>query len=84
MADHFQLAAEEREQRIPSGQFTCIEDRAGWAHSVLFRAGCLERVQRGLYRIAQQGRDLLTQHSAGLNGREIKRMFGVSRASPKA
>ena len=51
---------------------------------MLFRASCLERVQRGLYRIAQHGRDLLTQHSAGLNGREIKRLFGVSRASPKA
>ena len=77
MADHFGLSPEELQQRIPSGQFTRIADRTGWAQYALFRAGCLDRVRRGYYKISQHGIDLLATNPGGLNGRQIKPTAGA-------
>lgn len=84
MADHFDLSPEERQQRIPSGQFTTIADRTGWAQSALFRAGCLDRVRRGYYRISQHGLDLLASNPGGFDGRRITPSMDVASETVQA
>jgi restriction system protein len=56
------ISAEELAQRIPSGQFTVFESRTGWARSYLFKAGLIERVSRGTYRITDAGRRILAEY----------------------
>jgi restriction system protein len=56
------LSAAELAERIPSGQFTVFESRTGWARSYLFKAGLIERVSRGTYRITDKGRRALEEY----------------------
>jgi len=56
------LSAAELAERIPSGQFTVFESRTGWARSYLFKAGFIERVSRGTYRISDKGRRALEEY----------------------
>jgi restriction system protein len=56
------LSSTELAKRIPSGQFTVFESRTGWARSYLFKAGLIERVSRGTYRITEAGRRVLEQY----------------------
>ena len=60
------LSAAELAERIPSGQFTVFESRTGWARSYLFKAGLIERVSRGTYRITAKGRNALTEYPGEL------------------
>lgn len=53
------LSAAELSQRLPSGAFTVVENRIGWARTYLFKAGLIERVTRGTYRITPAGRTML-------------------------
>lgn len=55
VADEMQLSDDVREQTVSSGQGR-LENRVGWATSSFFRAGLLERVRRGWYRITDDGR----------------------------
>jgi restriction system protein len=62
LADTFDLSAEDRAERIPSGRVTTLQNRVGWAAMYLFRAGLLERPRRAHYRITDRGRATLTEH----------------------
>jgi restriction system protein len=62
LADHFKLSAMDREEMLPSGIRTRYHDRATWSLTYLFRAGLLERPERGRYRITQSGLDLLSSN----------------------
>ncbi len=59
MAESFKLSAEEREQRISSGQSTYIQNRTGWAKTYLKKAGLLASPKRGLIQITDRGREVL-------------------------
>ncbi len=56
------LTPDELSQRLPSGQFTVVENRIGWARTYLFKAGLIERVARATYRISDAGRRMLESH----------------------
>jgi restriction system protein len=58
MADKFKLSEEERKATLESGTHV-IGSRVHWATYYLFRAGLLERVERGKYRISSKGKDAL-------------------------
>lgn len=49
----------ELRRRIPSGPSTIFENRAGWARTYLKKAGLIEPVARGQYRITRRRLDLL-------------------------
>lgn len=57
VAEHLELSAEARSQRIPSGQKRYV-NRTNWACSGLTQAGLLERPKRGWYQITEDGRDV--------------------------
>lgn len=61
IANRFQLTAEEREERTPSG-VRAYESRASWAVSYISTAGFIERVSRGVYRITDKGKAKLMEH----------------------
>jgi restriction system protein len=60
------LTAEELAERLPSGQFTVFESRTGWARTYLHKAGMIERVSRGTYRITEVGRRSLEMYPTEL------------------
>ena len=68
MAESFKLSAEEREQRIPSGQSTYIQNRTGWAKTYLKKAGLLASPKRGLIQITDRGREVLSKKPGRIDG----------------
>ncbi len=59
LAEQFNMNEAEMAERIPSGQSTIFENRVGWARTYLKKAGLIEPVLRGQYRITPRGLDVL-------------------------
>jgi restriction system protein len=62
IADDFQLTEDERARLIPSGGQSVIRNRIGWAQSHMTKAGLVERVGWGEYRITDRGRKVLAEN----------------------
>jgi restriction system protein len=62
LAEHFDLSPADRQERIPSGSVSTLQNRVGWAATYLFRAGLLERPRRAHYRITKRGRAMLDEY----------------------
>ena len=62
LADQFNLSAEERQQLLPSGQQPVFRNRTGWARTYLAKAGLIERVRRGHFRITDRGLSVLASN----------------------
>ena len=60
VAAEFQLAAEEREQLLGSGQQTIIRNRIGWAHTYMKKAALITSTRRGFFRITERGQSVLS------------------------
>ena len=56
-----ELTAEDLQELLPSGQQAVFSNRIAWAVSYMTRAGLVERVRRGVYRVSTQGTQLLDQ-----------------------
>jgi restriction system protein len=63
VAAEFKLTPMEIAQRLPSGKFTVIANRMGWARTYLSKAGLIENVSRGVWKISAAGRVFLAAHS---------------------
>ena len=74
-ADDLGVTADQREELIPSGQPRYI-NRALWSLSYLFRAGAVDRPNRGHYRITDVGRSLLATHPAAITERDLRDLDG--------
>jgi restriction system protein len=74
ISEFFQLTDEEIDAKLPSGQQTYIDNRTGWARTHLKKAGCLDYVSRGIYRITERGLDLLKKNEAKVDN-NILRQF---------
>ena len=61
------LTAEDIQELLPSGRQTVFSNRLAWAVSYMTRAGLVERVRRGVYRVATQGTQLLDQAPARID-----------------
>lgn len=59
VAKYCQLSSEQLAERLPSGRQATFENRVAWANVYLQRAGLIETVKRGVYRITDRGRDVL-------------------------
>ena len=71
MADEFNLSAEERAAKVPSGQRR-IDNRAGWALSYLVQAGLIERPGRGLVKISDEGREALDKNPKRIDSKTLE------------
>src|SRR5690606_22752191 len=64
VTEAFQLTEAERQEMLPSGRQTIINNRIGWARTYLNKAGLLSIPAKGLVQITERGREAL------LNGPE--------------
>jgi restriction system protein len=80
MADHFNLSAEDRAARIPSGHATYVRNRVGWAMTFLTKAALIEKVAPRVYQITDRGRGFLAEHSVSFSPRDLARLPGWKEA----
>lgn len=59
IATDLNLAPEDISQKLPSGVQTVFANRIAWSAVYLAKAGALERIKRGVFRITGRGRELL-------------------------
>ena len=55
LAKHFDLTEEEISKLLPSGYQEVFYNRIGWARTYLKKAGLIEYVSRGMFRITKEG-----------------------------
>jgi restriction system protein len=60
LSKEFGLSPEEQQKTLPSGQQTVIRNRIGWARTYLAKAGLIETVRRGLFRMTEKGKTILS------------------------
>lgn len=68
----FNLSKEEREQLLPSGKQRVIANRVGWSRTHLKKAGLLEYVARGVYKITRRGLDVLQQNPNRIDNKTLR------------
>jgi restriction system protein len=59
LSKEFGLSAEEQQRMLPSGQQTVIRNRIGWARTYMAKAGLIDSVRRGFFRLSQKGKTIL-------------------------
>ena len=60
LSKEFELTPEEQQKTLPSGQQTVIRNRIGWARTYLAKAGLIETVRRGFFRMTEKGKTILS------------------------
>lgn len=76
LAYRFNLTEDQKGELLPSGTQTIIGNRTGWAKFYLERAGLLETVKRGVYKITEEGLNLLDSNPTEIN-------VGLLKTQPK-
>ena len=72
VADSFDLTDVERNERLPSGRQTVINNRVGWARTYLNKAGLLQIPERGMVQITERGTEALTHGPERITVRWLK------------
>jgi restriction system protein len=67
------LSESDLAEMLPSGRQTTFANRVAWANIFLQRAGLLEKVARGVYRISQEGRRVLGEAPERIDMRFLER-----------
>lgn len=67
IGDVMNISQEDREDMIPSGQTTRLANRVGWARTHMNKAGLIEQVTRGNYRITEGGKAVVENPPENLN-----------------
>lgn len=67
VSDQFDLSPDDRALLLPSGKQTVVRNRVAWAKSFLTKAGLLESVDWGQFRITDRGRNVLAQKPARID-----------------
>lgn len=80
MIKTFRLSPEEAAQLLPSGQSPTIRSRTGWAMTYLTKAGLIEKVTRGTYRLTDRGREFLTKYPQQISVSDLEAIPGFEEA----
>ncbi len=67
LADLLNLSEDDRKQRLPSGAANLFYNRLAWAKTYLERAGLIEKVSRGVFRISENGLKVLAAPPARID-----------------
>ena len=59
LAGDLAISQEDTKEKLPSGTQTRYQNRIYWAAIYLHRAGCLERVRRGVFKLTARGQKIL-------------------------
>jgi restriction system protein len=67
VAKQYNLSSDERLQLLPSGQQPIFDNRLGWAKTYLVKALLLESTGRGVFRITERGKTVLSETPKNIN-----------------
>jgi restriction system protein len=67
LAKQFKLSPEERKELLPSGRQYIIENRVGWARTYMKKAGLIESIRRGYFKITERGLQVLAENPEQIN-----------------
>lgn len=67
VADAEGLTPQDVQEMLPSGRQTVLTNRVSWAVLDMERAGLLERVRRGVYRLLPEGENLLSRNPSRID-----------------
>jgi restriction system protein len=67
LAAQFSLSEDKRKELLPSGRQAKFDNRAGWARTYLKKAGLLESIERGKFRITKRGREVLAENPGSID-----------------
>ena len=76
VASELRLTDADLAEMLPSGRQTTFTNRTAWANVFLQRAGLIERVSRGVYRITDEGRKVLAEKPERIDMRFLERYPG--------
>ena len=77
LAIHFKLTDQEKKEMLPSGKQARFSNRVAWSIVYLRRAGLLENSKRGVFRITEQGRELLKENPPKIDIKLLKQYPGI-------
>ncbi|MBZ2163326.1 restriction endonuclease [Alteromonas stellipolaris] len=72
LADKFNLSEEERNETLPSGRQSVLDNRIGWARTYLTKAGLLKATKRAHFVITERGIKALQDTTATINSDYLK------------
>lgn len=72
LADKFDLSDEERNEPLPSGKQSILDNRVGWARTYLTKAGLLKTTKRAHFVITERGTHALQDNNAVINNEYLK------------
>ncbi|MER0335437.1 restriction endonuclease [Vibrio vulnificus] len=72
LADKFELSEAEREERLPSGKQTVLDNRIGWARTYLTKAGLLEVTRRAHFVVTDRGRKAISDPNTEIDNQYLK------------
>lgn len=72
LADKFELSEDERNQTLPSGRQSILDNRVGWARTYLTKAGLLKATRRAHFVITERGIKALQDADATINSEYLK------------
>lgn len=72
LADTFDLTDEERNETLPSGRQSVLDNRIGWARTYLTKAGLLKATKRAHFVITERGIKALQNKNATINSDYLK------------
>ncbi len=73
LAAEFKLTPADRAEMLPSGKQSVFDNRVGWTKTYLDKAGLLETVRRGVYRITKAGKAVLIEQPPRIDKQYLKR-----------
>lgn len=73
LARRFGLSEEDRKILLPSGRAFLFDNRVGWARTYLKKAGLIEYVGKGYFRITDRGKEVLSERPDKLDVKYLKK-----------
>tara|TARA_B110000211_G_scaffold189077_1_gene215182 strand:- start:14373 stop:15290 length:918 start_codon:yes stop_codon:yes gene_type:complete len=72
LANKFELTEQEREETLPSGKQSILDNRVGWARTYLTKAGLLEVTRRAHFIVTERGSTALKDKQAVIDNKYLK------------
>jgi restriction system protein len=79
LADRLGLSESERQELLPSRQQAVYQNRIGWAHDRLKRAGLSASPSRSMWQLTEQGRKFVAEHPRPLTPEHVEQLAHVDR-----
>jgi restriction system protein len=73
LAGDMGLSESDLTEKLPSGSQTKYGNRVAWSAVYLHRAGCLERIRRGVFKITTRGQELLAENHQKITNKLLSR-----------